>query len=409
MKGIKFNDIVVDFPSGGGIKIEDLPKFVNKIYVDMSKSTSLNGLFRLSCVESSNFVVVFPDGTSQEYAEPTTLIEHQFTEASQAGWVYFYGDWKGVDVSEMSVTERKTIIEVIYDTNITTIPKNAFSSCSNLMRIDLPNTVTSIGEYAFGSCSSLKKFIIPDSVVSTGQRVLQGCTSLRSICIGAGLTTLAQRFAYGCTSLYSIKIPEKTQTISPSSFGGCTSLTTIEFMPSSKYSSIQSSFENCSSLKKIVLGDLFNGIVGGDAFQNCTSIEEFVLKGNFFVKLTYPISVQPTTFFVKSKFLKDYKTATNWTTHADRFYPIGGNYSETITIPSTAWDSSTNTVTVEAVGATTEARNIITWFTSSGGSQVENTYDLKCTAQGTMSLTFSCETIPTEDIEVSVSYMLTNY
>ena len=102
MKGIKFNGLVIDFPEGGGISIADLPKFVNKIYINMANATALNGLMSLPCVESSNFIVAFPDGTSQEYIEPTTLIEHQFADANQEGWVYIYGDWKGATLENMS-------------------------------------------------------------------------------------------------------------------------------------------------------------------------------------------------------------------------------------------------------------------------------------------------------------------
>lgn len=35
-------------------------------------------------------------------------------------------------------------------------------------------------------------------------------------------------------------------------------------------------------------------------------------------------------------------------------------------------------------------------------------YGIRCTAQGTMTLTFTCDEIPTEDITIGVAYILTN-
>ena len=377
------NNVISSTGGGGGLSIADLPKFVNKIYIDMANATALNGLMSLPCVESSNFIVTFPDGTSQEYTEPTTLIEHQFVDVNQSGWIYIYGDWKGVSFGSSGYSnERNLIIEIIYDNNITSLPTYALYRANNLVRLVLPESLTTMNDYCIFNCDALKKIIIPDSVTKMGNQIISNCNALVEIKIPNTATKTTQ---VNNSLIYEFKIPN--------------TVTEIE----------TGTFQACLNLKSITIPDSVTKI-GGTAFNACNS-----LKTVFVLPITPPTFKNLSDFkyvkqfFMQAESLKQYKTATNWTTFADKIYPKGGTYSETITIPSTAWDTATNTATVEVVGSTTEARNVITWFTSNGGSQVENTYGLKCTAQGTMQLTFSCETIPTEDVEVSVSYMLTNY
>ena len=382
------NNVISATGGGGGLTIADLPKFVNKIYVDMSKDTSLGGLLSLPCVESLNFIVAFPDGTSQEYTTPTTLIQHQFTNTSQAGWICIYGDWKGI--AYLSKTDARTTVlqHIVYDNNITEIPANAFYY-SSILTAKLPDTITAFRDRAFYSAEKLYSLNIPEQLEEM------------------------ETYALAYTKLTELTMPAKWATkghMAGDLIISHTPITKLSFTDT--YSGIgwaRISIRGNTTLKEIVFPPSFTGL-GGMWFQKDAGygvVEKITLLGGLMSAFGTINGVL--TILVPYSYLKHYKTATNWTKHANIIYPIGGNCAETITIPSTAWDSATNTATVEAVGATSEARNVITWFTSSGGSQVENTYGLKCTAQGTMSLTFSCETIPTEDIEVSVSYMLTNY
>ena len=65
--------------------------------------------------------------------------------------------------------------------SVTRIRVNAFSFCSSLTTITIPNSVTSIGVSAFAYCSSLTSITIPNSVTSIGEGAFAHCSSLMDI------------------------------------------------------------------------------------------------------------------------------------------------------------------------------------------------------------------------------------
>ena len=66
---------------------------------------------------------------------------------------------------------------------VTRINWNAFSGCSNLTNVNIPNSVTSIESDAFYVCSNLINVNIPNSVTSIGGYAFAGCRNLKNITI----------------------------------------------------------------------------------------------------------------------------------------------------------------------------------------------------------------------------------
>ncbi len=103
----------------------------------------------------------------------------------------------------------------------------AFSGCSSLTSITIPNSVTSIGNYAFSGCSSLTSITIPDSVTSIGNYAFSGCSSLTSVTIPDSVTGIGNNAFEDCSSLTSVTIGDSVTVIGNYAFEDCTSLTSV--------------------------------------------------------------------------------------------------------------------------------------------------------------------------------------
>ena len=163
-----------------------------------------------------------------------------------------------------------TIPGLVDGKSVTSIGDFAFSGCSSLTGISIPDRVASIGDYAFRGCSSLTGISIPDRVASIGDYAFYGCSSLTGISIPDRVTSIESCVFYGCSSLTGINIPNSVTSIGGSAFYGCSSLTEISIPD--RVTSIESCvFYGCSSLTGINIPNSVTSI-GDSAFSGCSSL-----------------------------------------------------------------------------------------------------------------------------------------
>ena len=179
---------------------------------------------------------------------------------------------------------------------VTSIGSSAFSDCSGLTSVSIPNSVTSIVFKAFKGCTGLTSITIPNSVTSIGESVFSGCNGLTSVTIPNSVTSIGKYAYYNCSGLTSVTIGKAVTTIGKSVFSGCSGLTSVTWNAKScsGFYSDNCPFKELANVSSFVFGDEVKKIpsnlcyglsgltnvsipnsvtsIGGSAFSNCSGL-----------------------------------------------------------------------------------------------------------------------------------------
>ena len=176
------------------------------------------------------------------------------------------------------------------------IEGSAFSNCSGLTSVTIPNSVTSIKGSTFEDCSSLTSITIPNSVTSIRSLAFLGCSSLTSVTIPNSVTSIESGAFSGCSGLTSITIPNSVTSIGELAFDGCSGLTSVT-IPNSVTRIGDYVLNCCDGIKNtIIVNDMFvylpktytghysipeniTKIIGG-AFENCSGLTSVTIPNS---------------------------------------------------------------------------------------------------------------------------------
>ena len=267
------------------------------------------------------------------------------------------------------------------------ISRYAFSDCTNLTDIVIPNSVNRIDVGTFGRCTSLKSITIPNSVISIGSKAFSDCTNLSDIIIPDSITYIASdafkntkwfdnqpdgvvyagkvAYEYKGNMLENTKIVLKqgTKSISKDAFSSCINLTNI-VIPNSLLSVGGGAFMNCSKLKSITIprnmediGEYAFGYSDiGIHYGSPVKYEDFTIKGykgtiaetyakeNGFKFIALDVS-EPTSVLLNK---------TSLTLDVGKSYTLTKTVSPSNAVTSYTWSSSnTSVATVDGNGKVT--------------------------------------------------------
>ena len=175
--------------------------------------------------------------------------------------------WKG-DVFE---EYRDNIKKVVFSGKITSIGSGAFSGCTALTEVTLPDTLTSFGKDAFSNCTVLTSIDIPDGVKTIGESAFSGCTSLANVKLPSSLETVGVSAFAGC-KVSAISLPATVKTIDKNAFSGCRYLKSIT-IPEGVNTIGDGAVSNCISLTGLTIPKSVTSL-GKNVWSGDTSIKE---------------------------------------------------------------------------------------------------------------------------------------
>lgn len=200
--------------------------------------------------------------------------------------------------------------EIKIPSKVQYVPEGCFMDCVSLESVELSN-VRDIGGHAFSGCTSLASIIIPDKVELIRAAAFKKCDNLKSVNISSSVTSIREEVFSECYNLNSIivdpannvydsrdncnaiietssntliagsnttKIPESVTAIGNNAFYGYKLLETIE-LPENISNIEEDAFAYCKLLSCVVLPKNLSS-VGKFAFYACSALESVEISSS---------------------------------------------------------------------------------------------------------------------------------
>ena len=214
-----------------------------------------------------------------------TVAEEAFSNCTKLSEVSIPEGIEAIEESAFSGCEELSTLQLPQSLKV--IEEESFEGCA-LSSVNIPANVESIGYDAFQSCSKLKKFEVAvgnghfseaGGVLFNNDKTALLCypmgLSAESYDIPTGVTSVGACAFYGNGVLKTVNIPAGVTAIGKHAFDGCSVLEKV-VVPKGITTIEENTFYNCEALSSVELPEGLKTIAG-EAFSTCESLKRVEL------------------------------------------------------------------------------------------------------------------------------------
>ncbi len=229
-------------------------------------------------LENEQEIEAYSTAASIDYGDYTYTVNNDGTTATITGY-----------------TGSEEIIIIpgdVNEYNVSVIGDDAFSNCTTLTAVTIPDSVTNIGERAFLNCGSLTSVEIPDSVTNISDGAFDACVSLTNVMISKNVINIGEGVYNNCIGLISFNVSDLNQFYSSDEFGvlfntdksrllayPSGNIRTSYTIPDSVTSIRNYAFNNSKNLKNITIPNSVT-MIGDITFIYCSSLINISIPEN---------------------------------------------------------------------------------------------------------------------------------
>lgn len=178
------------------------------------------------------------------------------------------------EIKDYAFSSCKNLINIQLNKGLESLGSDVFEYCENLVSVTINNTLKKMGKFCFSSCTSLDSIRFPNTLKEIPVGAFSCCSSLKKVTLREGLLTIKESAFFSCINLEDIQFPKTLSVIEGSAFYLCKNLSNIDL--SYCVTNIgDSAFALCTALKSLELGRII-------------TIDDYAFYGSGINKLTVP-------------------------------------------------------------------------------------------------------------------------
>ena len=193
-------------------------------------------------------------------------------------------------IADRAFSNCTAVTSIVIPEGVIAMGENVFLKTHCLARVEIPDSLIKMGEYAFSNCSGLNTISVSENntvyksidgnlYTKDGKMLIKYATGKteKTFKIPDGVTTVGDEAFHNCQGLTNVEIPQSVTSLGKYVFSNCNNLTSV-IIPDGITEIKMSTFHTCSNLTSVVIPDNVKKI-DKVAFTNCINLKNITFKG----------------------------------------------------------------------------------------------------------------------------------